>query len=146
MKSAEEEVKNSDFKNGIRTRQWVGRLTLGGAALTLGGFAWVEFGPSCFFLKLTGLHCPGCGMTRAVRAVLRGEMSQAFWLNPLGMILMPLIGVGLVIEILGRVRGRPFPFRLAVGVRGVWCIAGIVMVFWILRNLPYWPFCLLAPT
>ena len=29
--------------------------------------------PSCFFRKLTGLYCPGCGSTRALRRLLRAD-------------------------------------------------------------------------
>ena len=146
INSAKVAVRNSHFKNEIRARQWVGWLALGVVVLGFGGYAWLELGlPGCIFHELTGLHCPGCGMTRAAQAMRHGNVAQAFWLNPLGMILVPLVGVGVTIEILGRVRGSPYPFRLALGVRGVGCIAGVVMVFWILRNLPWWPFCLLAP-
>jgi hypothetical protein len=37
----------------------------------------------CMLKNLTGLPCPFCGGTRAVFALLRGELFQAFWLNPL---------------------------------------------------------------
>jgi hypothetical protein len=36
--------------------------------------------------NLTGLPCPFCGGTRAVFALLRGDLLQAFWFNPLATI------------------------------------------------------------
>lgn len=32
----------------------------------------------CAFHSVTGLYCPGCGGTRAVRALLRGDIWQSF--------------------------------------------------------------------
>ncbi len=32
----------------------------------------------CMMQKLTGLYCPGCGGTRAVRALLAGHPLQSF--------------------------------------------------------------------
>ncbi len=101
--------------------------------------------PGCFFWKLTGLHCPGCGMTRAAVAALHGHLGVACRFNPLGMVLLPLALVGIAIELLGWVRGKPLPCRLQLGAYGGWCIAVAVIVFWILRNLPWWPCTLLAP-
>jgi Protein of unknown function (DUF2752) len=106
------------------------------------GLPWL---PGCTFHQLTGWHCPGCGMTRAAHAALNGEILQAFRFNPLGMVLLPLASAGLALEILGWVRGRPQGFRLSVGSKGGWVILGLILAFWLLRNLPTWPFTLLAP-
>ena len=83
-------------------------------------------------------------MTRAAHATLHGRLGEAFRFNPVGMILLPLACTGLGIEILGWIRGRPLPFRLKVGVMGAWAIVWIVVGFWILRNIPCWPFTLLS--
>lgn len=128
---------------------WVvlGILALTGAAFLLyqrgpNGIAWL---PGCSFHRLTGLNCPGCGMTRAAHATLHGQLGEAFRFNPVGMILLPLAGVGVGIELLGWIRGKPLPFRLKVGAAGAWAIVWIVAGFWIFRNLPWWPFTLLSP-
>lgn len=128
---------------------WValGILALGGAAFLLreGGPNSIPWLPGCTFHRLTGWNCPGCGMTRAAHATLHGQIDEAFRFNPLGMILLPLACAGVAIEVLGWVRGKPLPFRLNVGATGAWVIVWLVIGFWILRNLPWWPFTMLAP-
>jgi len=47
--------------------------------------------PLCFFRFSTGLSCPGCGMTRSLTAVGRGELEVAVRYHAFG----PLIAVGL---------------------------------------------------
>jgi hypothetical protein len=109
------------------------------------GFSRASWLPGCVFHQLTGLHCAGCGMTRAAHASLHGRLGEAFRFNPLGMVLLPVAAIGVGIEILGWVRGRRLPFRLAVGRYGAWVLMGVIVGFWILRNIPAWPFTLLAP-
>lgn len=101
--------------------------------------------PSCPFRKITGLNCPGCGMTRATYATLHGEIGQAFRNNALGMILLPVLFAGMGIHLIGWVRGRRLPFSPTIGRRTGWGILVVVLMFWILRNIPQWPFTLLAP-
>jgi hypothetical protein len=84
-------------------------------------------------------------MTRAAYATLHGRLDEAFRYNPVGMVLLPVASIGLGIEILGWVRGRPLPFRMTVGKYGAWVLAATILGFWVLRNIPAWPFSLLAP-
>lgn len=41
----------------------------------------------CPFKALTGIPCPGCGGTRAVQHIFRGEILEALYMNPLSCIL-----------------------------------------------------------
>jgi hypothetical protein len=101
--------------------------------------------PGCLFHRMTGLNCPGCGMTRAAYAVLHGNFGEAFRLNPMGMVLLPAALLGLGLELAGWMRGKPLPFRFRIGGRWAWGVLGMVLVFWVIRNIPEWPFTLLSP-
>ena len=35
----------------------------------------------CMFNKVTGLKCPGCGMTRAMHYLVNGNIKKAIWYN-----------------------------------------------------------------
>jgi hypothetical protein len=42
-----------------------------------------EYKIPCIFNYATGMQCPGCGLTRASMAILRGDIAAAFNFNPL---------------------------------------------------------------
>ncbi len=42
-----------------------------------------DFSP-CPFRNITGLPCPGCGTTRSVGALTRGDFTEAWHFNPMG--------------------------------------------------------------
>lgn len=99
----------------------------------------------CLFHRLTGLDCPGCGMTRATHAVLNGRFSEAFRFNPLGMILLPIGVVGGLALLPAWLRGKPMPGMVKALSRAAWPLLGLIVLYGVLRNLPIWPFTLLAP-
>lgn len=100
------------------------------ALSTPGKSAWL---PSCLFHRLTGLHCPGCGNTRALHALMHGDIAGAFANNLLLVPALMLLGVLLV---------RP---RLAFNRWICLVVAVAVTVFFVARNLPWMPFAALAP-
>jgi hypothetical protein len=89
----------------------------------------------CLFHALTGLDCPGCGMTRALVAAFRGHWVDASRLHPLA---LPLIGVWtawLAWGAANRLRGRDFSSRwpdLFAGARG-WAGVAVVLGVWLAR-------------
>jgi hypothetical protein len=102
------------------------------------------FFPPCPMHYLTGLYCPGCGTLRSLYRLFHGDLAGALSMNALMMISIPFLlyyGASLVREWTG---GAPLP-----GVR-VWgakprLLAGILILYTVLRNLPVEPFCRLAP-
>ena len=60
--------------------------------------------PLCHFRRLTGVECPTCGSTRAVRAVLAGDVLGAVAFNPLMMLILAGLVVWFVVRVIGRHR------------------------------------------
>jgi hypothetical protein len=100
--------------------------------------------PPCPFHALTGWYCPGCGSLRAIHQLLHGNLSAAFAMNPFAVIALPFLLYGLVSQISLELRGRRIPHFFIPG-GWIWTLAVAIVVFGILRNLPYAPFNLLAP-
>jgi len=108
--------------------------------------------PKCQTYALFGLHCPGCGMTRAAHAVLTGDPAQAVAYNPLAPVVLPFVAVGLGRSIFYWAWGRPREDRphqarppSPWGRVWPWAIGITLIVFGVLRNVPVEPFTLLAP-
>jgi hypothetical protein len=51
-----------------------------------------KFGvPLCPFAALTGVPCPGCGLSRAALALLSGDVAAAFHFHPLVFVALPVL-------------------------------------------------------
>lgn len=78
---------------GRSARFWrVASILAGLVALATVPTAWLERAPSmCLYWNLFGVHCPGCGMTRAFSALLHGEFSRALAYNKLVCVVFPAV-------------------------------------------------------
>ena len=93
----------------------------------------------CIFHETTGLHCPGCGNTRAVKAVLNLHPIVSFRNNPI-IILLTLTGLGFYTELAFDVFGKKIRFMPRNFI--FWtAILIVLMIFYVLRNF----FPVLAP-
>ncbi len=54
----------------------------------------------CPLHAVTGLPCPGCGMTRALAALVEGDVSAAWGWHPFGLVLFPVLWAGAVLAVL----------------------------------------------
>ncbi|QQL45319.1 DUF2752 domain-containing protein [Sulfuriroseicoccus oceanibius] len=100
----------------------------------------------CFFNDWTGLHCPGCGLSRATLALSEGRVADAMKFNAMGIVLLPVALLALCIETIGWVFQANPPVRLLLRPRLSTAIAIMVIAFAVLRNLPWSPFTWLAPS
>ena len=57
-----------------------------------------NIGIPCLFYKITGLKCPGCGITRLIFSLIKLDFRQAFFYNPLVFILLPFIGFYIIYQ------------------------------------------------
>jgi hypothetical protein len=100
--------------------------------------------PKCPLYVWTGLYCPGCGSQRAFHSFLHFRfldvMHYNFLLYPAGVfILYHMLRPGL--NKFFRLKLPDFLYRKNTP----WIILVIVVIFWILRNIPVAPFTWLAP-
>lgn len=65
----------------------LGGLGLGGALLWLGPGHWGGLRLACPFYLLTGLPCPGCGMSRALVLLAQGRAWDALIMHPFSWLL-----------------------------------------------------------
>lgn len=99
----------------------------------------VSFFPKCVFLTSTGYRCPGCGSQRALHHLLNLDLQGAFRNNALLVVSIPYILLGLYLEY----KSEPGPVVLVLrkflfGSRAIRIVFCIIVLFWILRNLPFW--------
>ncbi|MFD0690978.1 DUF2752 domain-containing protein [Actinomadura fibrosa] len=95
--------------------------------------------PTCPFLALTGYQCPGCGSLRTIHALAHGHVREALGLNVLAVAMLPVLAFFFVRWTAARVRDRPARAR-AGDPRLIWALFGGIVLFWVLRNLPFGSF------
>jgi hypothetical protein len=100
--------------------------------------------PKCMFHSLTGAYCPGCGSQRALHSLLHfdiaGVVSYNFLFLPAALLLLyhythPLFNKFFKWKLPNLFYLKSTP----------WVIFAVVILFWIFRNLPWYPFSVLAP-
>lgn len=50
-----------------------------------------HIGIPCLFHEITGLYCPGCGITRCIFFIIKGNIYEAFKCNQLIFFLLPFL-------------------------------------------------------
>ena len=114
---------------------------VGGAMVALGVWLLRTFDPSatgslfpsCIFHDLTGWYCPGCGITRALHALVHFDLARALAMNAFLVLSLPLLAA---MTVQGFMQ-RPW---LPAGIKrvlfdGRWWITALV-VYGVVRNLP----------
>lgn len=86
----------------------------------------------CIFRKVTGVPCPGCGMTRAHLAVLHLDLQGAFFYHPLWFLPVPLAGFQLFFPE-GLFREKKWNTTLVV------LLLIVVLTVYVIRMILYFP-------
>jgi len=139
--------RKSDSASAIeRVFAGAGILTVGAGTFVVGYFnpTTAGFFPVCPLYSLTGIHCPGCGLTRGFHALFHGDVLTALHFNALLPVFALVFGFLFVSLVLIAVRGRGLSWRIfpPASLYGFLILAA---AFFVLRNLPFYPFTLLAP-
>jgi hypothetical protein len=123
----------------------VGPLAVAGGALaSVGLLAVVDPNqpghfPTCPFKALTGLDCPFCGGLRAVHDLAHGDLLAALDRNVLVVLAVPVMAFAWLQWLRRAARPGRAP-RREVPPWLVRAVIVVVLVFWVVRNIPGVPF------
>ena len=120
-------------------RRWAGAAALVvcvGLAAVLLLFPPQQYGfyPDCPVYRYLHVLCPGCGATRALAALLHGQVSEALRLNWLIMALLPVCGAYGAMAYRRWLRGEKFVWP-RVPVAAIYGALVVTGVFGVVRNL-----------
>jgi hypothetical protein len=100
--------------------------------------------PRCIFYSLTGYYCPGCGSQRAIHSLLHLNFEGVAGYNFLFLPAVLAIAYHYLHPLLNKQFGWKLP-NIFYQKNTPWIILGLILLFWLLRNLPGYPFSVLAP-
>jgi len=134
------------FSTGERVLAGAGIFAASAGAFVVGYFnpTTAGFFPVCPLFSLTGILCPGCGLTRGFHALLHGDVLTAMHFNALIPVFAFVFGFLFVSLVLIVVRGRGLSWRFFPP-SAMYGFLILAAAFFVLRNLPFYPFTLLAP-
>jgi len=104
----------------------------------------VIFFPKCPLYVTTGIYCPGCGSQRATHQLLQFNLFGVLQQNILyfaGLIIIAYHGIITVLNLYLKKNIYNYLYHPKTPI----IILIIVIIYWILRNIPYYPFNMLAP-
>ena len=101
-------------------------------------YVWLSLtglGIPCVFHLVTGLKCPGCGVTRMLISLLRLDLSAAFSYNAVLLCLLPLLlSLGLF-SLIRYVRTGNRSMTRAENAL-IYAAAAVLIIWGVVRNLP----------
>jgi len=98
----------------------------------------------CPLHSMTGLWCPGCGMTRGLHKLLHGDVVGMLGMNIFLPFLLGAVVWGWLSWVQDTRGARPLP-RFHLPTWAWWALGASVVAYGVLRNLPVAPFSALAP-
>ena len=98
----------------------------------------------CPIHLITGLHCPGCGITRCIVSILELDFYKAFRYNPLIFILLPFLCSYVIYKLYIWILDRKDNVTNKLKGYPMYILIIILIGYGILRNISY--FSWLAPT
>lgn len=116
------------------------RLLGGSGALLAAGLAYALWGIRtglvlpCPFRLITGLLCPGCGVTRLCLALLRGDLAGAWQADPALLLLLPalvLLAIRLSVRYVREGEAMPQGWERVL----VWVLLALLLAWGVVRNL-----------
>lgn len=125
----------------LRVIRWAAVLCLAGGGYAL--FVWLTgVGIPCPIHTLTGLYCPGCGVSRFCLALLRLDFAGAFYSNMALFVLLPPGMAVLAVSVVRYIHTGDSRLSRWQAVL-VYGMIALLLLFGVLRNLP--AFSVLSP-
>lgn len=93
----------------------------------------LDLGIPCVFQSLTGLYCPGCGGTRAVRSLLKGDLLMSFKYHPLVLYTIAALIIELIIYYYSRHFNKPMNHGKRVRIL-ILVGTAIVVINWLFKD------------
>ena len=87
----------------------------------------------CLFQELTGLYCPGCGGTRAAKALLKGEVLTSILYHPIVLYTI-LVAVLFAVSWLIYKKTKNPKFRLYFDEKYAYIGIGIIVINFVVKN------------
>lgn len=88
---------------------------------------------SCYSKAFWGIPCPGCGMTRSVIHLTKGEFLESFYDHPL----VFLIPIALYLGIMTKINKDPLKAKWII--RGIYLVCLIFILVYLIRMTFYFP-------
>jgi len=100
--------------------------------------------PKCPLFATTGIYCPGCGSQRATHSLLHFDFLNVFKSNLLFLPFVVLAMYHFGIQVVNPIMKTNYRSILDHS-KAPWVVLIIVLLYWLLRNIPSAPFSYLAP-
>jgi hypothetical protein len=89
------------------------------------------------FKGITGYKCPGCGSQTAVHYLLNLDVLSAFKANVILIFAIPYLTLYFAFEMIKNPTEKQLKWRKRLfGERTIYIVLTIIVLFWILRNVP----------
>ena len=86
----------------------------------------------CIFHEITGLECPGCGITRCILSMLKGNFIEAFHYNMLIFVSLPFVVFYTIYVSYNYIRGNKY-YKISNKLE--YFLLVVVILFGIIRNI-----------
>lgn len=94
--------------------------------------------PPCFFHLISGYYCPGCGGTRALRALCHGQFLQAVWFHPFVPYAASVYLYFMATQTIERISHGKFPIGMQYHNWIVWIAVTLIIGNFLIKNLLYY--------
>ncbi len=101
--------------------------------------------PKCPLYATTGIYCPGCGSQRATHALLHLDIAGVLRSNVLFLPAVVVVLQHVFARFMRNYMQKPQYKSLLDNPKAAWIVLAVVIIFFVLRNIPFAPFSYLAP-